>query len=352
VIAEIALRWMDGSRHLFWSTGHFISDGSGAVRYKPSEAVRSAAIYNGSIEYDVKFHTNNMGLIDGRDYPYEHTAKHRYAFVGDSFTAGIHGGAPWVPALRDHLTDEQSVGIYNLGVSGTGVMHFKVLLQSVGRHLSFSDIVILVISDDFYRPHWHPVVNRNRIYFCLGDESDRACSDIDHHPTAYIMDFGSTAEQLLDYDRRISDQERKKERAGYGAAVYQSWQLYRLAKHVYSKMLMYWDNDFGQMMQEQRRQQDVQRNSIYQRNMDALREIGEQYKSARVYLLHIPEKHEVANGRYSLQLGDAATAAGMEYHALLNECAWNTTMFYERDQHPNSSGYENLSSCVRNVLGL
>jgi hypothetical protein len=72
----------------------------------------------------------------------------RYAFVGDSFTAGFHGGTPWAPALRDRARRANpDLQIYNLGVSGTGFEHFSRLLKSFATEVDFSDIVILAISD-------------------------------------------------------------------------------------------------------------------------------------------------------------------------------------------------------------
>jgi hypothetical protein len=108
----------------------------------------------------VRFRTNDLGFIDHEDYlvPGQSRADApRYAFVGDSFTAGFHGGTPWVPALRDRARKTNpDLQIYNLGVSGTGFDHFGRLLKSFATDVDFSEIVILAISDDFERPFWPP----------------------------------------------------------------------------------------------------------------------------------------------------------------------------------------------------
>ena len=91
----------------------------------PNESVRTVAIYTGRIEYDVKYQTNNMGFIDHKDYDKNQPIERSIAFVGDSFTAGYHGGTPWVPGLRDKLAHDNDLEIYNLGVDGTGIIHFE-----------------------------------------------------------------------------------------------------------------------------------------------------------------------------------------------------------------------------------
>jgi hypothetical protein len=61
-------------------------------------------LQDGDIVYDVRFTTNDLGFIDHEDYSSDGDRPAdapRLVFVGDSYTAGFHGGTPWVPALRD-----------------------------------------------------------------------------------------------------------------------------------------------------------------------------------------------------------------------------------------------------------
>jgi len=82
-----------------------------------------------------------------------------YAFVGGSFTAGFHGGKPWVPALRKDMQADNTE-IYNLGASGTGVEHLYRLLKSVEKELKITHILILAISDDFRQKILVPTYGR------------------------------------------------------------------------------------------------------------------------------------------------------------------------------------------------
>ena len=110
VIGEIGIRLLNltyaghASRVLMFSEDAFQLDSNGAVRYAPNKRIRTVAVYDGNIEYDVVFDTNNLGFVDSKDYIDEASLdKKYYAFVGDSFTAGFHGGEAWVPKLNNRL---------------------------------------------------------------------------------------------------------------------------------------------------------------------------------------------------------------------------------------------------------
>ena len=98
LVAEFYVRenfpFFSSNRFLFFSERAFVQHADGFVHFAPATMIRSVAIYDGRAQFDVTFKTNNMGFVDTRDYPVSPGAKNRFAFVGDSFTAGYHGGAP------------------------------------------------------------------------------------------------------------------------------------------------------------------------------------------------------------------------------------------------------------------
>lgn len=143
-----------------------------AKRYRK---IRTIAVYNNKIEYDVDFNTNNLGFVDDKDYQYE-IAPHKkyYAFVGDSFTAGYHGREPWIPKLRRNLK-ERNIEIFNLGIEGTGIEHFYRLLKSTSKQLYITHIVILAISNDFNRNLWYPLTNSSEIWICPDNLNSAEC---------------------------------------------------------------------------------------------------------------------------------------------------------------------------------
>ena len=143
-------------RVLFFSDKPYVTNNDGAVVYVSDELIRCIVIYGDAIEYDVTFHTNNVGSVDHRAYPLPGERSRRIAFVGDSFTSGIHAGNPWVPGLGESNAD---LAVYNLGVGGTGIKHFVKRVFSFEDQSSFNEIVIFAIRSDFFRGFWVPYSN-------------------------------------------------------------------------------------------------------------------------------------------------------------------------------------------------
>ena len=87
-----------GERVALFTSPNWVAPGRG-VRWAADTPIRTLAVYGDRIPYDVRFETNDLGYIDHRDYGVESAVPvaDRWAFVGDSFTAGYHGGDPWVP---------------------------------------------------------------------------------------------------------------------------------------------------------------------------------------------------------------------------------------------------------------
>jgi len=127
VAVEIAgwLLW-DGTpdaRMLFFSENPWLFDEGGFVKYKPRSEIRTAALYGDTIEYDLWFRTNDEGFVDDTDYASLALGDGRrnIAVVGDSFTAGYHGGVAWVQTLRSAPGfDPRTHNLFNFGVSGAG----------------------------------------------------------------------------------------------------------------------------------------------------------------------------------------------------------------------------------------
>jgi phage tail protein X len=135
----------------FWSHNYLTTTGKGAVRARPRQSVREIATCGDRIEFDIKFKTNNLGFIDTVDYGEMPGYQRFFAIVGDSYTAGT-GATPWITTLREDLqTAFPNIQVYNLGFVGTGVLQFAALLEETLKELPITDIIILVIADDFGR---------------------------------------------------------------------------------------------------------------------------------------------------------------------------------------------------------
>lgn len=331
LLAEIGIRLFGAAevneRALMFSSYAFQLDQNGAVRYQSNSAIRTVAVYGDSIEYDVRFDTNNLGLVDDKDYEYEDSAnKRHYAFVGDSFTAGFHGGDAWIPALRRRV-EAGGVEIFNLGVSGAGFEHFYRLLQSTREQIPLTHIVILAISGDFGRGFWYPLTNASEIRFCPENVSVSECGRRPY--TARIIDSATSSAEVLEIAGGMREaREGGPQEGGIIGMLKQSKLLTLVARSARTVF------------------QDRKGDSV-----QALRKIREAFPSAEIHLIHLPQKQEVEKGSYSLRgMGYEIEAIGISYFPALRECDWREDMFFVHDNHPNQPGYDNIRECVSGYL--
>jgi hypothetical protein len=316
-------------RQLFLSSPQFELTQNGAVRYSAWDTVRMVAVYDGGVEFDVTFVTNNYGFVDAEAYPLTGASGDKaYAFIGNSFAAGVHGGRPWIPHLRALVKRSGTPkAIYNLGVEGTGFWHFLRLLEFIKNDLTFDVVVIIAISDDFRRPYWRPVQGDSSIYLCPSAESRQEC--LGREPYASLFDKNTDRDSLL-----------------------------RLAGRNTGKQLLLRDPMRFLSLQAKRSQLVVLlvrqiKNALGVRptfSFEGFKALADQEKDRDLYLLHVPQSNEVANGRYDVDPSRVAHELGATYVPLLKACKWDPKMYYKTDSHPNARGYENLEICVGRVL--
>ena len=333
LVCEISIRFSNlvdtNKRSLMFSCQPFQLDQNGAVRFQPNKHIRTVAVYNNKIEYDVNFDSNNLGFIDDKDYKYENLPNKRYyAFVGDSFTAGFHGGEPWVPKLRRSF-EGKDIEIFNLGVNGTGIEHFCRLLKSTSKQLHITHIVILGISDDFTRNFWYPHPSSSEIRFCPENMHGLECAK--RNPIAKIIDPTSSIKDILKVAGNI-EKENSIHRSPIKAILKQS-ELLSVVK-LFKRNL-----------------QKKKRNTRISSSFDALRNIKEEFPSAKMYFIHLPQKQEVVKGEYFLDnLGKEIETIGISYFPALKELHWKKDMFFVNDAHPNNRGYDNIRNGVSSYL--
>ena len=339
IVAEVTIRKLDlvflSNRFLMYSSPTFLLDKNGAIRYFPNAHIRSVAVYDGEIEYDFQFYTNNIGFIDYRDYEEinDGNGKENYAFIGDSFTTG-HGVGPWVPALRDRIhAINNNIEIYNLGIDASGIEHFYRLLKSSKKQLEFTYIVILAISNDFYRKFEYPLTYNNEIRFCQESLKISECSK---QPYAIrIIDFNSSEKEILDIAQimKESGEQYKDNRTRKWARYLEFSYIWRLTKHILTTKYKYSRDDV-----------------LVQQSLTSLKNIKELFPDTEIYLIHLPEKGEVARQRYLFDIGQDIESIGISYFPALKECDWSKDMFFSKDAHPNKIGYVNISDCVSDYL--
>jgi hypothetical protein len=340
-VAELVLRKFapvsdTSGRFLMFSSPHFRLDDAGAVRYIPNEDVRSISVYDRSIEYDVHYHTNNLGFIDDRDYGRGTTAPppvEQYAIVGNSFTAGIHGGRPWIPALRAHLS--RAIGrtdVYNLGIEGTGVQQFVDLVVSFARERPFTQIVVVAISNDFQRSRWQPLTTTKDIRYCEREALAR-CKE--RAPIATVIGYHDSEAAIIEHTRRLG-RETAAQSADHGiipaarALARHSHLLRRLSRFVKARSGV-----------RKQRTED---------SFAALVTLREHFPTIPITFIHLPEKEEVQLGAYLFDPAQRLRKMGMTYYPALQLCRWSSAMYLPRDNHPNGSGYQHVEQCVLKLL--
>lgn len=329
VIGELLLRVVAdeikpvarGGTGLLFSSQSWELDTEGAVRYQPNREIRAIAVRYGQVAYDVRFHTNNLGFIDHRNYPSDRmTGRKYYAFVGDSFTAGYHAGEPWVPRLRDDL-HRKGIEIYNLGIDGTGIEHFRRLLISARHQLHLDAIVVLAISHDFQRGFWQPQFTDRQIAFCGEKAGKYKCNRI-----AGIVRPDVSRAEILD---RISPED---------GELLTGWirelRLLTLVKRASRNV----SESFGQ------------KKKVLDQSLVSLQGLRAAFPKTEIHLIHLPEQDEVATGRYRLDIAKPVAEMGIEYFPALDRCVWSKDMFLEHDKHPNGRGYRHIARCVSDYL--
>ena len=346
---EVLARWLVAAEpafsYQFLSSTLYESDSTGAVRHIPNTEFRIVFVHNDAVEYDERYHVNNLGFVDDRDYPTlpASVPARRYAFVGDAFVAGI-GADPWVPRLRERLQAAgQLVDMYSLGVGGSSVQHFATLLRSAGRELKLTDLVLMPGSNNFLRPHWVPVVTGSEIRFCRPDGIETCLA---RRRPFLMAGFDEPRERILNRTRELTAQ------ATADTAPVPMWK--RVARHsVFAREA----RDGARRLYRAWRPApydpfDMEDARELPQSLNALAAIRAEFPGLPIHLVHFPQKDEIASGRYNLDIGQRVEGLGINYFPALSSCTWTRDMYFPNDGHPSARGYENMSGCVARYLSL
>jgi len=328
-VVELGARLLFGpppqtSGVLFFSAPVFEGGGTSSVRFAPNRVMRALSIAGDHTEFDVHFKTNNFGLADDRAYPLGPKTRN-IAIVGDSFTAGYHGGSPWVPELGNRVSD---ANIYNLGITGAGFVQFDQLQGELNDRLSINETLIIAISSDVARKSWRPVENSGRLFFCA--LSTRIDSCLKQKSSVYLLDGSESHDQILTTAQRHIQNSQKTGLRRY------------LSRHTYVGRLFH-------MRTWKKRSKKLDAQPVANFTIDALRRMKERLGDS-VTLMHIPERREVQTGGYSADLSAVANRLGLKFIDGLSRCKLTPNDYYQFDSHPNRDGYEKIKNCVAGVL--
>jgi len=310
---------------LVFSENPFQISPGDVMRFRPAREIRALSVFGTAREFDVRFKSNNLGFVDDLDYPL--AAKSRnIAIVGDSYTAGYHGGRPWVPRLRQSLPN---ANIYNLGVTGTGFEQFAALLDDVAATTALDQVVIVAISSDAVRRSWRYFVHDGRLFLCARQTPKQACLA---KPSNILLVDAKGSEAAL--AARID--------AHHDATPSVGLRRY-LSRHTH----------VGQLFHTRTwrpRSKALDTIEVPAFTLAALKRVRARFAKRSVTLIHLPEKREVLAGAYAADLAGAAKAAGLRFVDGLKACKLTVADYFPRDPHPNDVGYEKIRICVAKAL--
>lgn len=308
-------------RLLLFSEGPWSYDG-GYAHFVSDATIRTVAAYGEAIDYDVRFSTNHQGFVDDVDYGAPAGDRRAIALVGDSFTAGYHGGRPWVPRLREAPGfDPARDVLYNFGVAGTGLLDFRDLLHAQSGQRRLDEVLIVAISSDFSRPQRRVVYVGDRVVLCDPSLDDAACARWPTRIFNFPADLGEAELRALIRRKQGAD------RSFLGRLRAESVWL-RLARLLFRRPTL--DDTAG---------------------VAALAEIRGVLPRARLVLLQPPMKEELQAGEFR-SFRPEVEAAGIEFVDGWERCGLAVEDYHVHDSHPNAAGYDKLRACAREALSF
>lgn len=282
------------------------------------EAVVLADLHNAVLEHEVIFRTNNAGLVQQRDI----RSGERYTVVlGDSFTQGV-GARPWFYALEAEFP---TLSIANLGIAGTGVIHWAHAVDWFAKAAApVRNVIVLFITDDFLRPYWQARVTEDTISFCTGDD----CQLI---TTTYRP---GTPEELMQARRLLN-----------ASSSVIRWCQEQL-KSVVSRLRV------GEFFINVRRWYLTSKSTLWlDENKRHFADLARRREI--LFAVHLPQKEEAMAEQWSPQsrmIRQFVEGTGVRTIDGLARCGLTRDGFHPRDPHPNATGYSLIRRCVADLI--
>jgi hypothetical protein len=298
---------------MFISEQPFCELENGATIYHPNRRIREVHVAGEGLEFDVVYAINGAGCVDQIEYEAS-SAPRRIALVGDSFTAGYHGGRPWIEDLRAQL-DPREYSLYNLGVAGTSLENFALRLDAMRPKIDFNEIWICCLTTDVERERWTGAVEEGFVVFRHAEGSGRVWR---------LIDFDESHEAMVAwaYDRRFGPQLGRMVRVARRSRLVEMC-LFGLRSTKHS---------------------GAGRAELADKCQAILSGIRDEFPEYPLHFVQIPENGEVAQSYYRVDLRPSAEASGFRYHDALMGVGWTLEDFHTWDAHPTQEGYGKLAA--------
>lgn len=331
VAADIVLKALklprNASRTMLLSGGDLSSGREGFRRYPGHRNLEQSAIYDRSIAYRYAYASNNLGLISwpdiGKGQPVD------LAIAGDSYAEG-QGGFAWLKQWQQQTLRPRGLLSINYAIAGSGFEDFAVAARNARTQHHAQRLLVLFIEHDAYRPY-QPMASNGRCSFYSNGDLDRlpaplVCSlygVVWHHVPPGLSNAQLIQESL--------------NRQHYGLIPALNQLLQQASRPKSAKQTL---------LQQQAATQTRRFGPIPAASRAALQRIKALYGPANVLLVQLPDR---PGQQASTGFGEhLQTITGLTVHNLAARCPLSKDQFHRLDNHPNSSGYRKLQTCVAN----
>jgi hypothetical protein len=302
--------------------------------FTPNQWIREAAIYDfgvgeGIVEYDTWFHTNNYGLVQGRDLV---PGMDSIAVFGDSFTQGL-AAAPWFIGFErtaHALLLGPQEQLLNFGFEGAVPAHWRAQLAANQEPLRIRQAVMVFIGADWVRPPLDWTAEDLRC-----NSNHKLCNGGLHMQSIPEgVDWGML--------RRLSRERyfvRRGDMLGSRLAGIAS-RYSNFYPFISQFVIHYLDNS------------DEKKAATAQRLADNLAILQEMHGllGGRMAFVAVPARDEGAAGAFNIH-----TQAVLKYlegfpQSPVVRCKLDRADYHPWDSHPTQAGYEKVSVCVLAAL--
>lgn len=323
-------------RYMFYSVNPLVRH-EGYWLYQPHQTIRSTTVYQFPcqtpvVQYDVRFTTNNLGLVQKQDARRDLDT---VAVFGDSFTEG-QGATPWFYDFENDATAilPAQTQLLNFAQQGDGPPNWLNEFKDFSKNYHFKKALFIIIGEDWMRGAGN-----------FSDE-DMACFA---NPAICQGDrwFSTALDTPEDELLRITNQRSLAHHGNEPQACISGWlqrysRLYRQIKH-WEKM----STKDVQSFMTARQSKHTENTAVLTTMMTAMG--GPQ----NVVMVVVPMRDEADRGR--LSDNTQAVIKSVQEAGLTNlvTCtAMNGGDFYNWDGHPNAAGYKKVRACAVQALQL
>ena len=304
----------------FDGDGPIFENHDGIFTYLPHNTVRNVTAFFSSntftIEYDYRFRTNNLGLVQDADVV---PGGKSLLLLGDSFTEG-QGAEPWFRFVSPTI-ERLGYQPVNGGVLGTGFQQWLKLSRYLAdKSIEIRKVIVLFISDDYHRPVWSIP---SPVFKCL---SSPALCRVEQ---SYFYRLPPTQE-MASWITRVRDARapmKPRLKLSASALLPASFSVYLYLK----QLITYARAEFD--------------------SRDAIAGLIERYGRENVAFLHLPQKNEIGRGPDALGLRarHAIEEAGGKLFDGFRLCGLTESDYYVNDDHPNVEGYTKIAACAGEI---